>query len=186
MPRRSASSMPPAAPRNRAARARPMKNKLIGPTSALGLAMAAVTLAADQASKWFVLHGLHLGTGDVITVTPFFDLVLAMNRGISYGLLPQDSELGRWILVMVNLAAAGLFVLWLRSARAGLLAAAPGLLICRSLANAIDRAVYGAGVDFISLHALEWHWYVFNVADAAIVAGVIGLLYDALYGSATK
>jgi signal peptidase II len=41
-------------------------------------------------------------------------------------------------------------------------------------------------VDFISLHALEWRWYVFNVADAAIVAGVIGLLYDALSGRATK
>ena len=163
-----------------------MMNKLIGPFSAPGLAMAGVTLIADQASKWFVLHGLHLGAGDVITLTPFFDLVLAMNRGISYGLLPQDNELGRWILVMVNLAAAALFVLWLRSARSGLLAAALGLLVGGALGNAIDRAVYGAVVDFISLHAMGWHWYVFNVADAAIVAGVIGLLYDALYGYATK
>ncbi len=163
-----------------------MMNKLIGPFSALGLAMAGVTLIADQASKWFVLHGLHLGAGDIITITPFFDLVLAMNRGISYGLLPQDSELGRWILVMVNLAAAALFVFWLRKARSGLLAAALGLLVGGALGNAIDRAVYGAVVDFISLHALGWHWYVFNAADAAIVAGVIGLLYDALYGHATK
>src|SRR5216684_3800626 len=178
--------MPPAAPRNRAAESRDMANRLIGPFSALGIAMAAVTLIADQASKWFVLHGLHLGAGDVITLTPFFDLVLAMNRGISYGLLPQDSELGRWILVMVNLAAAALFVFWLRSARSGLLAAALGLLVGGALGNAIDRAAYGAVVDFISLHALGWRWYVFNIADAAIVAGVIGLLYDALYGSATK
>jgi signal peptidase II len=163
-----------------------MMNKLIGPFSALGLAMAGVTLAADQGSKWFVLRGLGLGAGEVITITPFFDLVLAMNRGISYGLLPQDSELGRWILVMVNLAAAGLFVFWLRRARSGLLAAALGLLVGGALGNAIDRAAYGAVVDFISLHALGWHWYIFNVADAAIVAGVIGLLYDALYGSATK
>ena len=163
-----------------------MANRLIGPFSAHGLAMAAVTLIADQASKWIVLHGLHLSAGDVVTLTPFFDLVLAMNRGISYGLLPQDSELGRWILVMVNLAAAGLFVLWLKRAHSGLLAAALGLLVGGALGNAIDRAAYGAVVDFVSLHALGWHWYVFNVADAAIVAGVIGLLYDALYGSATK
>lgn len=163
-----------------------MANKLIGPTSALGLAAAALTLAADQASKWFVLHGLRLGPGDVVTLTPFCDLVLAMNRGISYGLLPQDSEFGRWILVMVNLAAAGFFVLWLRRVRSSLLAAALGLLVGGALGNAIDRAAYGAVVDFISLHALGWRWYVFNIADAAIVAGVIGLLYDALSGRATK
>ena len=163
-----------------------MANKLVGPVSALGLTAAAVTLAADQASKWLVLRGLRLGSGDVLTVTPFFDLVLAMNRGISYGLLPQDSEFGRWILVMVNLAAAGFFVFWLRRVRSRLLAVALGLLVGGALGNAIDRAIYGAVVDFISLHALGWRWYVFNIADTAIVAGVIGLLYDALSGRATK
>jgi signal peptidase II len=163
-----------------------MMNSLIGPFYALGLTVAAVTLAADQASKLFVLYGIRLRFGDVVTVTPFLDLILAMNRGISYGLLPQDREFGRWILVMVNLAAAGLFMLWLRRARSGLFAAAVGLLVGGALGNAIDRAAYGAVVDFISLHALEWRWFVFNIADAAIVAGVIGLLYDALYGHATK
>jgi signal peptidase II len=163
-----------------------MANKLVGPVSALGLTAAVVTLAADQASKWLVLRGLRLGSGDVLTVTPFFDLVLAMNRGISYGLLPQDSEFGRWILVMVNLAAAGFFVFWLRRVRSRLLAVTLGLLVGGALGNAIDRAAYGAVVDFISLHALGWRWYVFNIADAAIVAGVIGLLYDALSGRATK
>jgi signal peptidase II len=163
-----------------------MANKLIGPFSTLGLALAVVTLAADQGSKWLVLYGLGLGSGDIVTLTSFFDLVLAMNRGISYGLLPQDSEIGRWVLVMVNLAAAGFFVLWLRRARSRLLAAALGFLIGGALGNAVDRAAYGAVVDFISLHAWGWRWYVFNIADAAIVAGVIGLLYDALSGRATK
>ena len=153
---------------------------------ALGFAIALITLVADQTSKWFVLYGLRMGVGDVLTVTPFFDLLLAMNRGISYGLLPQDSELGRWVLVMVNLAAAGLFAFWLTRARSGLLAAAIGLLIGGALGNAIDRGAYGAVVDFVSLHALGWRWYVFNVADAAIVAGVVGLLYDALSARATK
>jgi signal peptidase II len=162
----------------------PRANRLVGPISALGLVVAAVTLAADQASKLLVLHSLRLG--DVVTLNPFVDLVLAMKRGISYGWLPQDSEFGRWVLVMVNLAAAGLFVLWLRRVRSNLLAAAIGLLVGGALGNAIDRAAYGAVVDFISLHALGWRWYVFNIADAAIVAGVIGLLYDALSGRATK
>jgi len=152
-------------------------------TFALGVSVAAATFVADQLAKFAVLYGLRLNVGDIITVTPFFDLVLAMNRGISYGLLPQDSELGRWMLVMVNLAAAVLFALWMSRARSGLLAAAIGLLIGGALGNAVDRAAYGAVVDFVSLHAGNWRWYVFNVADAAIVAGVIGLLYDALWGA---
>jgi signal peptidase II len=163
-----------------------MTNPVIGAFSRVGFLTAAVTLVADQASKLFVLYGLRLGAGDVLTITPFMDLVLAMNPGISYGLLPQNSDLGRWILVMVNLVAAGLFVIWLGRARSGLLAAAIGLLIGGALGNAIDRAAYGAVVDFVSLHALGYRWYIFNIADAAIVAGVIGLLYDAVYGRATK
>ncbi|HXY89760.1 MAG TPA: signal peptidase II [Xanthobacteraceae bacterium] len=163
-----------------------MTEKPAGSLAAFGLAVAALTLVADQATKLFVLYGLRLGVNDVVAIAPFCDLVLAMNRGISYGLLPQDSEFGRWILVMVNLAAAGAFVLWLRRVRSRLLAAALGFLLGGALGNAIDRAAYGAVVDFISLHALGWRWYVFNVADAAIVAGVIGLLYDALVARATK
>jgi len=158
----------------------------IGPYSKFGLILAAATLVADQASKLFVLHGLRLAVGDVLTVTPFFDIALVMNRGISYGLLPQDSDLGRWLLVMVNLAAAALFTIWLGRFHSRLPAAAIGLLIGGALGNAIDRTVYGAVVDFVSLHAFGWRWYIFNVADAAIVAGVIGLLYDALMARATK
>jgi signal peptidase II len=60
------------------------------------------------------------------------------------------------------------------------------LLVGGALGNALDRMVYGAVVDFVSLHAFGWRWYVFNLADVAIVAGVIGLLYDAVVGSATK
>jgi signal peptidase II len=155
-----------------------MRDESAGSPLAFGLLVAAVTFVADQGTKLLVLYGLKLGAGEIVTVTPFFDLVLAMNRGISYGLLPQDSEFGRWILVMVNLAAAGFFFLWLRRSRNVLLAITLGFLIGGALGNAVDRAAYGAVVDFISLHALGWRWYVFNLADAAIVAGVFGLLYD--------
>jgi signal peptidase II len=153
---------------------------------ALGLSIAAITIAADQITKYFVLTSSQLEVGERITVTPFFDLVLAMNKGISYGLFQQDGALGRWLLVMVNLTAAGLFIFWLSRAGDRLLAAAIGFLIGGALGNAVDRALYGAVVDFVLLHWGEWRWYVFNIADAAIVAGVIGLLYDALLVRATK
>jgi signal peptidase II len=152
----------------------------------LGLLVAALTLAADQLAKYFVLASSRLEVGERIAVAPFFDLVLAMNKGISYGLFQQDGDLGRWLLVMVNLAAALLFAFWLSRAQDRLLAAAIGLLIGGAVGNAIDRTLYGAVVDFVLLHWGSWSWYVFNVADAAIVAGVIGLLYDAAFGRATK
>ena len=119
-------------------------------------------------------------------MTRFFDLVLTYNRGISYGLLPQDGELGRWALVILSLAAATLFTIWMLRSRSMIVVTALGLLVGGALGNALDRMVYGAVVDFVSLHAFGWRWYVFNLADAAIVAGVIGLLYDATMGSATK
>jgi signal peptidase II len=151
-----------------------------------GLAIAALTVLVDQVTKYLVLKGIGLRSGDLLTVTPFFDLVLAMNPGISYGLFQQDSGLGRWLVVMVNLGAAVLFTFWLFRAKSRLIAAALGLLIGGALGNAIDRSLYGAVIDFVSLHAFGWRWYVFNVADAAIVAGVIGLLYDAAGSSVTK
>lgn len=156
------------------------------PIFRFGLMIAALTLIADQATKYLVLKSVRLEVGERIAVTPFFDLVLAMNRGISYGLFQQDGFIGRWLLVLVNIAAIALFTFWLLRVNSRLMAAAIGLLIGGALGNAIDRALYGAVIDYVLLHWGEWRWYVFNLADAAIVAGVIGLLYDALLGRATK
>jgi signal peptidase II len=77
-------------------------------------------------------------------------------------------------------------LVWLRRTHSKLAAAALGLLIGGAIGNAIDRAVQGAVVDFVSLHAGSFRWYVFNLADAAIVAGVAGLLYDAFTPNALK
>lgn len=151
-----------------------------------GLWIAATVFALDQLTKYAVLYGLDLAARGRIYVTPFMDFVLAMNRGISYGLFPQDGELGRWVLFAVKICASILFLFWLRRAASPVVAAALGLLIGGALGNALDRAVQGAVVDFVSLHAFGFRWYVFNLADAAIVAGVIGLLYDALRPNALK
>jgi signal peptidase II len=152
----------------------------------LGFAIVAAIFLADQATKLLVLHGLQLGPGERLVVTPFLDLVITHNRGISYGLFPQDSEFGRWLLVALSLAASLLFTVWLVRAPSRLVAVALGLLVGGALGNALDRTLHGAVIDFVSLHAFGWYWYVFNLADAAIVAGVLGLLYDALAGGVTK
>jgi signal peptidase II len=157
-----------------------------GPYFGAGLLIAATVFVLDQITKYAVLYGLDLATRGKIYVAPFADFVLAMNRGISYGLFPQDGELGRWVLFAIKIAASILFFFWLRRAASPLVAAALGLLIGGALGNAVDRAIQGAVVDFVALHALGFRWYVFNLADAAIVAGVVGLLYDALRPNALK
>jgi signal peptidase II len=146
-----------------------------------GLLALLLTLLLDQASKL----GLYFGTDLVLTqpwrLAPFTDLVVVWNRGVSYGLFQQESGLGRWLLVALSLAAALGLGIWMRRAGSRLLAVALGLIVGGALGNAVDRAVYGAVFDFVHLHAGGWSWYVFNVADAAIVAGVIGLILDSLF-----
>jgi signal peptidase II len=163
-----------------------MATSRIGPHVRLGIAVAMATFVLDQLIKIYVLQGLQLQLGDRVELAPFLDLVLTYNQGISYGLFPQDGELGRWFLVALKVGAAVLFTVWMARAPSGLVAASLGLLIGGALGNALDRIVYGAVIDFVSLHAFGWRWYVFNLADTAIVAGVLGLLYDAVKGSVTK
>lgn len=151
----------------------------------LGLLTAFASLVLDQASKTAVLHWSESWTRPVVTVTPFLDLVAIWNTGISYGLFPQG-ETGRWVLVAINAAAALLFAVWLARTQRGFEALALGLLIGGAIGNAVDRLVYGAVFDFISLHAFGLRWYVFNIADVAVVVGVALLLYDALFARASK
>ncbi len=157
-----------------------------GPLSPLGLGIAAFALIADQANKAWMLYIYDIGAKGTVTVTPFFDLVLVWNRGVSYGLLPQQSDLGRWGLILFAFAAAIALIIWLARAASALAAAAIGLIIGGAVGNAIDRILYGAVADFFSFHAFGYEWYIFNIADIAIVAGVVGLLYESLLGGHKK
>ncbi len=151
-----------------------------GPYSRLGLLVAALTFAVDQIHKWWMIEVYRIGERGKVTVTPFFDLVMVWNHGVSYGLFQQGSAAGQIVLVAIAvLAAAGLAV-WLGHLDAGLPAVSVGLIIGGALGNALDRVQYGAVADFFSFHAWGFYWYVFNIADVGIVAGVAGLLYDSL------
>ena len=158
-----------------------LKDWFFGPRSALGLGIAVLVLAVDQASKAYMLHVYDIGSKGIVRITPFVDLVLVRNTGISYGLFPQESDLGRWALILFAVAATIALAVWLARVTTPLAAVAIGLIIGGAIGNAIDRLLYGAVADFFSLHAFGLRWYVFNVADTAIVAGVVGLLYEALF-----
>lgn len=155
-----------------------------------GLALAALTLVVDQIHKWYMLRILAIKLGEKIRVAPFFDWHYVLNEGISYGLLTQQSQLGQWLLAGFAVLASIAMAWWLaRGVTTRLVAASVGLIMGGALSNAIDRLVLGGVADFFSLHAFDFYWYVFNIADVAIVAGVIGLLYDSFIlsrGDASK
>jgi signal peptidase II len=150
------------------------------PSARLGVWTALLTLALDQATKLSMLFGYDLPVREPLVLAPFLDLIVVWNPGISYGLFKQNTELGRWLLVAVQIGAAIGLSIWMARASGQLLVLSLGLIVGGAVGNALDRIAYGAVFDFIHFHVGAWSWYVFNVADAAIVAGVIGLLYDAL------
>ena len=163
-----------------------IKDRIWGPSSAAGMCIAAVAAIVDQAHKWWMLYVYNIEAKGQVAVTPYLDLVMVWNPGISYGLLPQDSAIGRLALIGIAVAAVAGLTLWLAQARTVMGVAGIGLVIGGAIGNSIDRALYGAVADFFSFHAFGYHWYVFNIADAAIVAGVIGLLYESFFGSHKK
>ncbi len=147
-------------------------------TLPLGLWVALAGLVIDQVHKYWMIYVYDIASRGRVTVTPFLDLVHAINPGISYGLFEQSGGLGQWLLsgfaVLVSIA----LVFWLLSQTSRIKAVSIGLIIGGALANAIDRPIYGGVADFFSLHAFGFYWYIFNLADVWIVAGVIGLLYE--------
>ncbi|MBT3071340.1 signal peptidase II [Rhodomicrobium sp. Az07] len=157
--------------------------KIRGSYSLTGLVFAGATLIVDQVQKAWTIAFFQSGETAKVTVAPFFDIVLVWNRGVSYGLFKQDSAAGQWLLIGFALAAALVLFLWLAHMQTRLSAAAVGLVIGGALGNAIDRMQYGAVADFFSFHVGSFYWYVFNLADVAIVAGVGALLYDSLKSS---
>jgi signal peptidase II len=163
-----------------------LRGYLYGPLTQVGLIIALITCALDQATKLWLLNVFDLANRGIVRLTPFLDFVLTWNTGISYGLFPQESDFGRYVLLALKLAAVVLLWVWLARAELRLTALALGLIIGGALGNAIDRLAYGKVVDFVLFHittdSFKFTWYVFNLADAAIVAGVIGLLYESFFG----
>jgi signal peptidase II len=163
-----------------AQRADAFRVKLWGPLSALGLAFALFAFGLDQAFKWWMLTVFDIASRQPVSLLPFFELLLAWNTGISYGWFAGHSAETRIILVVVSLAVSALLWAWLARSTRPLAASGIGLIIGGALANALDRIIHGAVADFFHFHAGNFSWYIFNLADVAIVAGVAALLYDSL------
>lgn len=140
-----------------------------------GLLIAAVVLAADQGSKFMVLHMLHLQDGHILTPLPFLSLVLVWNHGITFGLFAGAGA--KILLAVIATAVVIALFVWMARTQDGLTSAAVGAIAGGAIGNVLDRMRYGAVVDFLHVHygPLDYPW-VFNVGNSAIVCGVIALM----------
>ncbi len=162
--------------------ARGLASWLWGPWSRLGLGVAVATLVLDQLTKWWMLVVYRIAEKGRVAAAPFLDLVYVKNTGISYG-VGADSIAQETLAAFAVLAGVAMAVWLARAGSSGVMAVSLGLIIGGAVGNAIDRLHLGGVADFFSLHAFGFYWYVFNVADVAIVAGVAGLLYDSFWPS---
>lgn len=159
-----------------------------------GLTISALVFVVDQIAKWIILEVLRFspigclqgGYGcRFIEVSPFFDLQMVWNRGVSFGLLRADQDVARWALVALSFLISGVFYWWLRGATRKMTAAALGLVIGGAMGNVVDRIRFGAVADFLDFNGLWFPW-VFNVADAAITVGAVLLAIDMIFFTETE
>ena len=151
-----------------------------------GVFAAIAALVVDQASKLWLLYVFDIAHRGAVRVTPFFDLVLAWNVGISFGWFQTDNQVAQIALMAIKAVAVIVLAIWMSRSRTWFASVALGLIVGGAVGNGIDRFLHGAVVDFALFHlqigGKTFNWYVFNLADVAIVAGVAGLLYDSFLG----
>ncbi len=156
------------------------------PALRTGVTAAIVTLIADQASKFWLVRVFDIAHRGTVKLTPFFDLVLAWNQGISFGWFQNDGAAAQLVLMAIKAVAVVVLAIWMARSRTPIATVALGLIIGGAIGNGIDRLAYGAVVDFALFHVQigenTFNWYVFNLADVAIVAGVAALLYELVLG----
>jgi len=145
------------------------------------LGLAVLTLAIDQFHKWWMLNVYMIADRSPVRVNPFFDLVMVWNRGVSYGLFPQNSDTGRIVLILLSSLVVILILVWMFRSGSVMVSSALALVAGGATGNIIDRLNFGAVADFFAFQAFGYNWYVFNLADTAIVAGVAGLIYESLF-----
>jgi signal peptidase II len=163
-------------------------------TRGLGLALLALVVAADQLSKSWIVAFFDAGRSDGSpalgvpqrVVTPFFNLVLTWNRGMSFGLFNKDAAWNAALFSALAVVIVTALLIWLWRTESALVAAGIGLVAGGAIGNVIDRLRLGAVTDFLDFHWGDWHFATFNLADSGISLGVALLLIDALLNRREK
>ncbi|MEW5726570.1 MAG: signal peptidase II [Pseudomonadota bacterium] len=159
-----------------------------------GLSLAAVVVVLDQLTKAWVIDLMRpLGVWETpfysptrIEVLPFFDLVMAWNRGVSFGIFNNGGQWNAVLLSLLSVAICVALVAWMRKAGSLLVSLALGGIVGGALGNVIDRVRFGAVADFLDVHVMGYHWPAFNLADSAITVGAVLLVLDSLFARPTS
>jgi signal peptidase II len=141
---------------------------------------ALVAVLLDQLSKHLVIRGMDLANRlEILVFPPFLVFRYGENRGINFGLFGGGADAVRWVLVALSLAICAVLVWWsTRAPRSTLFMVSAGLLVGGAIGNVIDRVLYGFVLDFLNTSCCGFqNPYVFNVADAFIFAGAIGIAF---------
>lgn len=146
----------------------------------LGIVWAVVVAVLDQISKYAILEYV-MAPPRPIEVTPFFNIVLAWNRGVSFGMFGHESDLGPILLTLLAVAISIGLLIWMWRAEDKLTALALGLIVGGAVGNVIDRVRFQAVTDFLDFHAFGYHWPAFNVADSGICIGAGILIVSSLF-----
>jgi len=150
-----------------------------------GLLIAVVVAALDQASKWWIITQV-MDPPRYVEVTPFFNLVMAWNRGVSFGLFNNDSPYNAWVLTGLATVIVIALLVWLVRSEGKMVLVGIGLVVGGAVGNVVDRLRYGAVADFLDFHVAGLHWPAFNLADSTITVGALLLVLDSLFrGSET-
>jgi len=145
-----------------------------------GLIVSATVLIVDQVTKWWIVFTV-MQPPRIIEVTPFFNLVMGWNYGISFGFLNSVPALAQWLLPMVAVVITAALGVWLYRTDRLRPALSLGLIIGGAIGNLVDRLRFGAVADFLDFHAWGYHWPAFNAADSAITVGAVVLILDSLF-----
>jgi len=149
-----------------------------------GYLLAAIGVyLADQASKAWAVKTLRLGE-DRVVIRNFLQFAYTENPGIAFGQLQDHGSFGRWFFVVLAAAASiAVFYYFIRTPRNDdRVLGACALLLAGILGNLTDRVRLGYVVDFIVMHAGDYHWPTFNIADASICIGAALLMLDLFFG----
>lgn len=146
----------------------------------MAYAITALVVVLDQLTKHWILAVVRLPERASLEVVWPLQFTRIWNEGVSFGMLQASHDIVRWGLVIFSLGVAVLLAIWARASARLLPAAGLGLVIGGAIGNAIDRARFGAVVDFIDVQRIGFFPWIFNVADSGITVGVILLLLDSL------
>lgn len=146
----------------------------------IGLMTALVAFVLDQASKMLVFSFL-ANSRPVFELTPFFNLVMAWNTGVSFSMFDNLGGAGVYVLSAFSLIVVGFLLYWLRDEKSLLIQMALGMIIGGAIGNVADRVRMGAVFDFLDIHAFGYHWPAFNLADSFICIGAALVIGNGLF-----